>query len=136
MPGNACRHVPVFVHTYDVPMPRNAPATILLSRSIGPWLPTAFERLGAAVPQPMQLPITQHVLGLLRTVLMQLDSMQGDPALRLPHFHVIDTLGTLIPWREDVTKQDDHWVNEIHPSRRGYQLVGEKFAQAVRTLLH
>jgi hypothetical protein len=135
MPGNACCDVPVFVHTYDVPIPRNAPATILLGQPVGPWLLTAFKRFGAAIPQPMQLPITRYVLGLLRDTLMQLDSEQGDAAMRLPHFHVIDTIGTLTPWQEGMAAQDCHWVNEIHPSRRGYALVGEKFAQSVRSML-
>jgi lysophospholipase L1-like esterase len=134
--GNACKGAPVFVHTYDVPMPRDAPATVLFARGIGPWMLTALQRLGPAVPEAMYLPISRHVVGLLRDVLMDLDSMQGDAAHRLPNFHVIDTVGTLLPWTPDIEPQESDWVNEIHPSRKGYKQVGQRFAQGVRGVLN
>jgi hypothetical protein len=135
-PGNACAGVPIFVHTYDVPMPRDAPATLLLGRPIGPWLLTAFERFGDAIAEQMHLPVSRHVVGLLRQVLLSLDSTVGDAATRLPNFHVIDTVGTLTPAHADSTGSDGDWVNEIHPSNRGYKLVGRKFAAGVRGALN
>jgi hypothetical protein len=95
-----------------------------------------LQRLGPAVPEAMYLPISRHVVGLLRDVLMDLDSMQGDAAHRLPNFHVIDTVGTLLPWTPDIEPQESDWVNEIHPSRKGYKQVGQRFAQGVRGVLN
>ena len=53
----------------------------------------------------------------------------GDPVV-----HVVDTLGTLTPASTDEVGPGEHWQNEIHPTRAGYRLLGDRWERELRRL--
>lgn len=112
--------VPIFVHTYDVITPRNAPA----GPNVGPWLYPVMQDYD--VPERFWLPLTRLFLARLA------DMMHG---LALPNFHVIDTQGTLAPADLGRPGDDHDWANEIHPNPGGYRKLAQVWAPAIEALM-
>lgn len=131
--NSSVRGKPVFLHTYDFAVPRNAPARVMLGTS-GPWLWTTMTQRG--YPDETLMPLAFHLVQRLANVLLSLDD---DPANaspnRLPGFHVANTLGTVQPADPQSPGESGDWINEIHPSTDGYRKLGARFSAHIERVL-
>jgi lysophospholipase L1-like esterase len=114
---------PVFVHTYDYPTPRNAPAKFLWDKMFGPWFWNKYEALGIK-DENLRRAITDHVLDALAQTLLKLPE-------RFERFNVVDTRNTLIRAEPGATGNSNDWLNEIHPNSGGYQKIADKLSAAI-----
>lgn len=117
------RWVPLFMHTYALVQPRNAPVKFL---GKGPWLYPACKWLG--IDEGLWLDLSRLLLGELANCLKSID---------LPNFFVIDTLAktTLIAAEPGSTGRSNDWENEIHPDRRGYRKLASVWSEELERLL-
>lgn len=127
--GSACRGVPVIVHTYDWITPRDAAARVFGFPVSGPWLSKALG--DRKVPASKWEKLSDYLMDLLANLLLELESGPG----KLPNFHVVDTRGTLTPAAVGDRYRSFDWLNEIHPTARGYQKLAAKLSARVRRLL-
>jgi hypothetical protein len=125
---------PVFVHTYDYPTPRNAPATFVGAIPVlGPWLYPVFKDTGLDIG--LQQRIVNRVMDALAQALLALDSVHGDPDKSLPAFHVIDTRNTLVQANPSEIGNSNDWLNEIHPNHDGYRKVAERLSTEINAVM-
>jgi hypothetical protein len=117
--------LPILVHGYDYPVPDG--------RGFwggwpfpGPWLEPGFrEKLFSSLSENV---------GLMRTVIDRLNQMLAnlvrDPAFS--NVHYIDLRGTL---STDLTNDlyQDWWDNELHPTKKGFSAITDKFAAVLKT---
>lgn len=116
--------VPLFMHTYALLQPRNAPVKYL---NQGPWLFQACVWLG--IDQSLWIEVARMVLSDLATRLK---------SLNLPNFHVIDTLAlttSMVPSVPGSTGDSNDWENEIHPNRGGYRKLAATWAGEIAGVL-
>ena len=116
---------PVVTHTYDYTTPRDAGAEFFKSKVSGPWLFRAFSDAG--VPENMFNRVADYLLDALAEAIWALQN-GNDP---LPHFHVVDTRGTLQRAILGTKGNNNDWLNEIHPNQNGY----DKLARPISTLV-
>ena len=112
------RGVPVFVHCYDYPMPRNAPVRFMSGRKT--WLHPAL--VAYRIPETDWFALSRYLLDELKRILQSLD---------LPQLFVVDTTGTLQPAAADTEGENADWENEIHPTVGGYEKIAAKYAAAI-----
>lgn len=112
------RDVPVFVHCYDYPMPRNAPARCMAGNKS--WLYPAL--LAYQIPAADWFAVSRYLLDELKRILQSLD---------LPQLFVVDTSGTLQPAEPEAEGESADWANEIHPTPEGYEKLAAKYAAAI-----
>jgi hypothetical protein len=115
------RGLPIVVHTYDFTTPRNAAA----GASFGPWLYKAVKAYG--VPEGDWPALGEELLR--RTGALIHSIAAGEPSV-----HVVDTQGTLTPAATTDTGPTVHWQNEIHPTRTGYRLLGDRWERELERL--
>ncbi len=108
------RRLPIVLHTYDIATPRNAGA----GASFGPWLYKAVKAFG--VPKEDWAALGRELLARVRRLI--LDIAAADATIS-----VVDSQGTLKPAGVDDTGPTAYWRNEIHPSRAGYRLLGDRW---------
>jgi lysophospholipase L1-like esterase len=116
--------VPLFMHTYALLQPRNAPVKYIKS---GPWLYQACVWLG--IDESLWIEVARMVLSDLATTLK---------ALNLPNFHVIDTLAlttSMQPSEPGSTGDSNDWENEIHPNRGGYRKLAATWSAQISGIL-
>jgi len=110
---------PIFVHTYDYPTPRNAPARFIVA-TIGPWIYKALTR--SEIPEHDWQALTDYLYDQLAEGILELTR----PPHVLPNFHVIDTRKTLVRAALNTLGDSGDWVNEIHPNEDGYKKIAKK----------
>jgi hypothetical protein len=123
-PGGNSINVPLFMHTYALLQPRDAPVQVL---NRGPWLYHACRWLG--IDQSLWIEVARMVLTDLATTLK---------ALALPDFHVIDTLAlttSMVPAVSGSIGNSNDWENEIHPNRGGYRKLAGTWADELVKVL-
>ena len=103
---------PIYLHTYDIPTPRDAPAF----PGIGPWLFPAMRSIEPA----LWAPIAAYLMGQLGGLLMAI-------AARLRGVHVVASAGACTPAGSTADSSD--WANEIHPNKRGYRKLAALWQQ-------
>lgn len=113
-------HTPLFVHTYDFPTARDAPAW----PSGGPWLAPALR--AHHVPEGLWAELVDLLFTRLGDVVR---------SLNLPNVHVVDTAGVLTRALPGTHGSSNDWVNEIHPSANGYRKLGRRWRQAIEQVL-
>jgi lysophospholipase L1-like esterase len=116
-PGGNSNGVPLFMHTYALVQPRNAPVAHIQS---GPWLFPACQWLG--IHEDLWIDVSRLILGDLAGLLN---------GMQLPAFHVIDTLAlttTIVPAAPGSTGNSHDWENEIHPNKSGYTKLAKTWA--------
>jgi lysophospholipase L1-like esterase len=121
--------VPIVVHGYDFPTPRNSPARFFTARLLGPWLHKAFNE--KAIAEAMRVPISDYLLNVLAEAIAVLAS--GPSAL--PAFHFVDTRGTLQRAADGAVGLSGDWLNEIHPSQTGYRKIADRVEAKILSLL-
>ncbi|WP_194726339.1 SGNH/GDSL hydrolase family protein [Noviherbaspirillum malthae] len=115
-------HTPIFLHTYDYPTPRNAPAELLGHPMRGPWLLPALVAVNA--PEQLYNDITRLVFDRLAETLLSLaDESEG--------IYVVDTRASLAPAADHSTGSDGDWLNEIHPNIQGYEKIAARIAAEI-----
>jgi hypothetical protein len=122
--GGNSNGVPLFMHTYALLQPRNAPVKYL---KLGPWLYEACVWLG--IDQALWIEVARMVLTDLATTLNRLN---------LPQFHVIDTLAlttSMMPSAPGSTGDSNDWENEIHPNRGGYRKLAATWSTEITRVL-
>ena len=112
------RDTPIFMHTYDYPTPRNAPATFMGKDATGPWLIKAMR--SARVPSEHYVAVTKIVYDAMADTLLALD----DPPNRV---HTVDTRNVLLPADLDTKAVSGDWINEIHPTDAGFRKLARKW---------
>jgi lysophospholipase L1-like esterase len=111
---------PVFVHTYDYATPRPAGAGF----GKGPWLEPSFQH--HQVPPALWVPLADLLQQKLAHVIR---------TLGLGNVHVVDTLGTLARAAPGSPGRSHDWLNEIHPTEEGYELLGAKWAAKIESVI-
>lgn len=126
---SSCRGKPILAHTYDFVTPRNAPARFLGLPAQGPWLYPALRK--ARIPRRLWNDISDYLLGRLAE---RIRGLARGPD-RLPAFHVVNTLDTLVPAELGTTRESNDWMNEIHPNAEGYAKLAAKIGRRLARLL-
>lgn len=121
--------VPIVVHGYDYPTPRDAPARFLTVPVLGPWLHRAYDDHG--IDEAARIPITDYLVGVLAEAIRVL--AVGPSAL--PAFHFVDTRGALQRAAPGASGPSGDWLNEIHPSHEGYRKIAARIGAEVTSLL-
>ena len=118
------RKVPILLHGYDRPVPDGrgflGGAWVLP----GPWLRPGFHQKGF----PDQAQNQQIVAALIDRFNAMLAAVAALPGFG--HVHFVDLRG-LLPNQQTYRQW---WENELHPTRRGFELVGQKFEDVLKTL--
>lgn len=112
--------IPILVHGYDRPVPDG--------RGFaggwpfpGPWLRPGFEQKGF-----VDLSENKRAIGrLIDRFNAMVKSVAAEARFR--HVHYVDLRGTL----PTGTDYGDWWGNELHPTKKGFRAVAQKFANAI-----
>ena len=113
--------VPIIVHGYDRPVPDGrgvAGGAWLLP---GPWLRPGFHQKGFL----NQKANTAVIGGLIDRFNKMIKDVTGEA--RFAHVHYLDLRDTL----PTGANYDDWWANELHPTKKGFEAVANKFAAAI-----
>lgn len=123
--GNKNSNTPIVTHVYDYPTPRNSKCKFLGMKVLGPWIYTALKQND--VPKKFWISLTDYLFETLGTTILEM-------SYRIENFHVISaTRETLVREKLGTTDYDGgDWLNEIHPSAKGYK----KLAKVISPELH
>lgn len=121
--------IPIFMHSYAVPMPRDAGVKFGPLRA-GPWLLPGLQMY--AVPPDDWLAVATHFIGRLRSVLA---GIAADRA-RYPNVHLFDsTQVPLVQAQAGSTGESGDWINEIHLNKDGCRKVANGWAPTIEMVL-
>jgi lysophospholipase L1-like esterase len=115
------RPIPIVIHGYDYPVPDGRGFAGGWWKLPGPWLKPAFQRKG----HDDLAKNTSVVAQLIDRFNAMLATVSALP--EFAHVHYLDLRGTL---KRDGTYKK-HWANEMHPNATGFELVTQKFADAI-----
>lgn len=117
--GNSAKNAgtPIFIHSYDYPTPNDVPALRGVS---GPWLQPAM--LAHRIPPGLWVPLADHLIDRLAGVLQ---------TLALANVHLVDTRNTLVRADLGAFAESGDWLNEIHPTARGYAKLAGRWQGVV-----
>jgi lysophospholipase L1-like esterase len=120
----ASRHadIPIFLNQYDTPVARNAPAP----PGRKAWLYEAYVR--NAIPQALWPDLTDTLFAELRQTI-------AEWALDRPSVFVVPTFQALLPAQAGSSGDNGDWINEIHPNRKGWTKLAERWHDAIRNVL-
>lgn len=116
------RQVPILIHGYDYPIPDGRgfcggwPFT-------GPWLEPGFREKNFR-ELPVRTGLMRELIDIFNTMLRNLVSLE-----QFRHIHYIDLRGTL-----PAKGYESWWENELHPTRKGFEAVSQKFADVLNAL--
>ncbi|MBC7991647.1 MAG: hypothetical protein H7Z15_00195 [Rhizobacter sp.] len=107
------RAAPIFVHGYDYLQPRPAQANIftLTRGGPGPWLHKPLKAAGLS---------DEQMRAATDAVVDEMNRQLAQVIAPLPNVHVIDQRGLLTPAEPGTTGQNADWLDEIHPSKEGF----------------
>jgi hypothetical protein len=112
------------VHGYDKPVPDGRGFLGGAWLLPGPWLRPGFHRKG--FPDPSQ---NRQIVGdLIDRFNEMLTSVVNLPVF--DHVHYVD-LRNLLP---TTGNHEKWWDNELHPTKKGFELVAGKFQDVLKTL--
>jgi hypothetical protein len=120
-PKSAAAGSPLFVHTYNFPTPRNAPA----APGVGPWLYPAV--LAYGIPPADWNALADEFIGRLGALLMSFTS--------LPHVLVFDSESVALVRAQTVSGPSGDWENEIHLTHNGYRKLGRPWGAEIGSTL-
>jgi hypothetical protein len=110
--------VPMICHTYDWATPRNSPARVLLL-TLGPWLYPVMTRKDVKIPEEDWLSVAKYLIASLGLGILSL-------ADELKNFFPVKTWGILNPASTKEVGSTSHWLNEIHPTAKGYRKIARE----------
>lgn len=117
--------VPLFFHTYDYLVPRDAPA----SPHFGPWLFKAVTDF--QVPQAQWSDLGKEFVDRLATLLADIIAKINADFGRDMALFLVNTRGTLTPPAAGSTGSSGDWTNEIHPTSNGYKKLAAVWRDVV-----
>jgi hypothetical protein len=121
--------IPIFMHGYAVPMPRDAGA-VVGPLKLGPWMLPGL--LMYAVPPHDWLAVATYFIGRLRALL---SGIAADRA-RYPNVHFFDsTQVPLVQAQAGSTGESGDWINEIHLTKDGCRKVADAWAPTIEMVL-
>ena len=106
----SCR---IYTHGYDWSTPTGK-GTSMWGIKVGPWMKPNLEKKGITDPADQQ--------SIIRELLQRFQTMLQSLAQE-PDFVVVPTIGTLAP---------NEWNDELHPTRKGFEKIAEKFRAALK----
>lgn len=115
------RGIPIVVHHYDLVTPRNT----------GPGL--GFETWLFPAMNSYQVPIEDWAL-LLQELMQRTARLIDDIAKQDSSFHVVKTQGLLERAQPQDLGATKHWQNEIHPTKKGYALLSQRWARVLDSM--
>lgn len=118
--------IPIILHTYDYPTPRNSPARFFGVGLLGPWLYKTMKN--ANIPEQDWISLSDYLFDELAKRMLGLSK----GANKIPDFHVIDTRNTLNRASLNATGNSGDWLNEIHPNKNGYKKMARKIEQKLK----
>ena len=127
--GSSCKGKPILTHTYDYVTPRNSPSRFLFMPLKGPWLYTALKNAG--IQTRYWNDVSDY---LLFSLAERIESLATGPD-KLPAFHVVNTINTLVPAELGATHDSNDWIDEIHPNSDGYKKIASKLAKKLAKVL-
>jgi hypothetical protein len=109
------KNVPLFCHSYDYLLPRDAPASKLFH--MGPWLYPAFVayQIPAADWFGVVKELIDRLAGLLRSTI---DGIYAGGGKRV---YLVDSRNVLTAAQPGSKGESEDWENEIHPTAGGYK---------------
>lgn len=116
--------IPILVHGYDYPVPDGRGFLGGWLFLPGPWLEPGFKE---KLFNDLQINI-----GLMRALIDKFNEMLQQLAA-IPEFsnvHYVDLRGTL----SNGVDYGDWWANELHPTKKGFEDVTDKFAAALQII--
>lgn len=121
--------VPMFMHSYAVPQPRDA-GVRLGPIQAGPWLLPGLQLYG--LPPADWLAVATHFIGRLRDLLK---GIANDRA-RYPALHFFDSTQVALLQADAASRGDSgDWINEIHLNRDGCRKVAAAWAPAIEMVV-
>lgn len=118
--------IPIILHTYDYPTPRDAPARFFGLGIFGPWLYTTM--VNAEIPKKDWIDISDYLFDQLAERILSLEKGQHP----IPDFHVVDTRNSLRRALLNSKGNSGDWLNEIHPNKNGYKKIAKKIEQKLK----
>lgn len=106
---------PIYVHTYDLPTPRFAPAL----PGIGPWIAPTLRRIDRELWLPLTALLFERLGNVIRT-------------LGLVNVWTVDTAGRCTPAAADTSGESGDWLNEIHPTAQGYSRLCKAWQEVLQ----
>jgi hypothetical protein len=117
---------PIFCHGYAVPTPRPAGAGF----GFGPWLLPSL--LAYQVPAGDHIALARELIARLGKLLA---GIAADSA-RYPAVFFFDTSAILLDPADPAAEgESGDWINEIHPTWRGYEKLALPWAKAIEQTL-
>lgn len=113
--------LPIFMHGYDHVFPDGRHAINLIVRKIGPWMDPSFGLKGWDYKNAADLARRRAIVAkMIDTLYRMLDRL----ASSYPSLRIVNIRGLL--------KTQNDWHDELHPTRDGFRLVANKFAEAIK----
>jgi lysophospholipase L1-like esterase len=123
---------PVLLHTYVEPVVRRAG---VWPTSPDAWLFKAMSTYDI-IAQADKQAIVSELFRRLKLLLLSFDQNSGLPSA-IPNVHVFDASQVqLTPASSDSSGESGDWVNEIHPSKRGYRKFGTAMSPWIQNIIH
>jgi len=119
---------PIFVHTYDYPTARNAPARFIIG-NLGPWIYKALTL--SEIPAQDWIVLTDYLFDQLAEGILELTRQPHVPE----NFYVIDTRNTIVRAEPGSVGDSGDWLNEIHPNEDGYRKLAKKLEKKLMPFL-
>ena len=117
--------IPILIHGYDRPVPDGRGFAGGGWPFPGPWLRPGFCRKGFL----QQTENTATIATLIDRFNAMIKGVAGEPRFR--HVHYVDLRGTL---PNGAAEYKLWWGNELHPTKKGFAAVAQKFADVIATL--
>lgn len=126
---SSVQDTPIIVHTYDYPTPRNSPARFFSIGLQGPWIYNALTK--SKVPDKHWLALSDYLIDRLADGILDL----ANGPERIPNFYAINTRGLLKRAKPGTLGMSNDWLNEIHPTQRGYRKISAQISETIHALL-
>lgn len=114
----------IFTHTYDLPYMTGIGARFLGLQFVKPWISPAMDKRRIDPDDYTSDPQVHFRRDIIQVMFDKLAVILGDIEQSSDKFHVTKTLGTLT--------SKDEWLNEIHPTSRGFEKISEKIYATLR----
>ena len=121
--------VPLFFHTYDYLVPRNAPAF----PGFGPWLFKAVTDY--RIPQPQWSDLGKEFVDRLATLFADIVAKVNADFGRDMRLFLVNTRDALTRPTAGSTGASGDWINEIHPTGGGYRKLAAVWRGVVDPVL-
>jgi len=105
-------NIPIFVNGYDYALPDGRPVRLLGFPVVGPWLDNVFRKRNIKAGKDQR--------EIVKVLIDGFKELQENLESNTANYHFVNTPGTLEP-------NDDHWGDELHPSKVGFIHIAQKF---------